>query len=174
MEVEFQGVESGGCDDDFVLPVVELSVVVLHWNSDSPEERQIGHVQICGNHQFVQVDELDFGDFDGLTAFGEFEIDKEEAVSQFGDDQSVKRCLVGEEKLGVSDESGSTGPVDCVFEVISLDDFNKIKHFRIERVMVHGHDHDSTFSFHRLRIILNINQHQDILHNMKSRNVLGA
>ena len=55
-----------------------------------------------------------------------------------------------------------------MLQVIGLDDFDFIEHLRIEWVVIHGEDHDSTLSAHFVGIVINVNQHQNVFHDVKT------
>ncbi len=68
VEVELQSVEMACGNDEFDLPVFECCIVVLFSQCNGLEECQVWHVDVLLDHQLVQIDELNFDDFDGFSA----------------------------------------------------------------------------------------------------------
>jgi len=112
MKIELQGMESCGGHNNLILPVLISGVVVLHGDGKTPEECHVRHMQVLLNHQLIQVNEFYFDNFDRLPASSELEIDEEQTVSQFCNNKSVKRRVVGEDELCASNVSLSSWPVN--------------------------------------------------------------
>lgn len=83
VEIELKSMEVSGCNNNFYLPVFEKFVIVFVTECNSLEESHIWHMDTLVNQKFVEVNEFYFHDFNWLSTFGPFEIDKEHTMSQF-------------------------------------------------------------------------------------------
>ncbi len=174
VEVELQRVEVSCCDDDFELPVLECLVVILLCDCNSFEKGHVGHVDILLDQEFVQIDKFYLHDFNWPSALGPFEVDEEHAVSELCNDETIDWRVVGEDELSVADESWSSGPVDGMLKIVSLNDFDDIEHLRVEGIVIHSHDDNAALSVHLPGVDINIDNREQVLFQMQPGSVLGS
>lgn len=74
------------------------------------------------NKFFSKVEERYFCNFNALATFDPSEVDNKKTISQFRNDQSIKVSLVGEGEMSITDEAGSSRPVTCSTQIVTIDE----------------------------------------------------
>ena len=117
---------------------------------------------------FLEVNELDFQDFERFSIFEVRKVNDKQAISKLSDDKSVGVSLIGKSEMSISDEYWSSRPVIGSLKVVAVNKLKLIKDFPVIRIMVHGIDDESSLSTERERLFIDIDEHEQVSHRVKT------
>lgn len=120
--------------------------------------------------QLVEINKLNFNDFDWFSSPCPFKVNKEHTLSEFCDCESVQRTIIGENDFSTANESRSSWPVNGVLKIVSFDNLDFIKHFWVKGIVIHCHNNNSSLSLHLPWVGIHIYKNQKIFNKFNSMN----
>jgi len=122
---------------------------------------------------FFQVKELDFKYFNWFYTFSPFEVDNKQTISKLCDNESVCSSFVCVGEMGITNETRTSRPIISSTKICTINKFKFIKDLRLERIMVHSIDNNTSFSIKSPRFLINIDNNHQFFHNMHTGDVFS-
>lgn len=75
--------------------------------------------------------------------------------------------------MSIADEARSSWPVICSSQIVSINEFQLVEDLRLERIMIHGINYNSSLPIESVRIFVHIDNNHEFFHNVHTDHVLG-